>query len=175
MWKWRSINPGMTVRPSTSTMSAPGGIATSAAGPTRTMRSPSMTIRPRSRGAAPVPSTTRAFVMTIARGGPVRAASIGISAAMIATVVINLMRKVAIVLVFLVWAIALLPAAPQQAVVRVWQGTVELPTYLEGPANSNAPFDLFTVGRFNYPYPLRDSLTDERQVVSWRSLHLENE
>ena len=78
--------------------------------------------------------------------------------------------------VALLSAIVLLRAAPfEQSSVRVWQSTVQLPTYLEGPANANAPFDLFTVGRFNYPYPLRDSLTDKREMVSWRSLHLENE
>jgi len=82
------------------------------------------------------------------------------------------MRRLGIVVLF---AIALLRAAPQQPIVRVWQDTGQLPTYLEGPANANAPFDLFTVGRFNYPYPLRDSLTDKHELASWRSLHLENE
>jgi tetratricopeptide (TPR) repeat protein len=57
----------------------------------------------------------------------------------------------------------------------VWQGTIEIPTYTEGPANPNAPFDLFSFGRFNYPYPLRDNLTNRHEVVAWRSLHLENE
>ena len=47
--------------------------------------------------------------------------------------------------------------------------------YAEDAANPNPPFDLFTVGRFNYPYPLRDALTDRRERVRWRSLHLENE
>ena len=82
------------------------------------------------------------------------------------------MRRTVIVLLC---AVALLRNTSQQPIVRVWEGTVQLPTYREGPANPNAPFDLFTVGRFNYPYPLRDSLTDKREVVSWRSLHLENE
>ena len=72
-------------------------------------------------------------------------------------------------------AAALLRAAPEPPVVRVWQDTLRLPTYVEGAANPNAPFDLFTFGRFNYPYPLRDSLTDTRETVTWRSLHLENE
>jgi tetratricopeptide (TPR) repeat protein len=89
--------------------------------------------------------------------------------------IITLMRKAAIVFVVLVWALTLLRAEPQSSSVRVWQGTVQLPTSVEGAANPNAPFDLFTVGRFNYPYPLRDSLTDRRELVSWRSLHLENE
>src|SRR5688572_9056633 len=66
-------------------------------------------------------------------------------------------------------------AARQAPAVRVWQGTIQLPTYAEGPANPNPPFDLFTVGRFNYPYPIRDAITDTRETVTWRSLHLENE
>jgi tetratricopeptide (TPR) repeat protein len=72
-------------------------------------------------------------------------------------------------------AVAVLSAAPEPAAVRVWEGTIEIPTYTEGPANPNPPFDLFSFGRFNYPYPLRDSLTNRREVVAWRSLHLENE
>jgi tetratricopeptide (TPR) repeat protein len=66
-------------------------------------------------------------------------------------------------------------AAPRTVAVRVWQGSVEIPTYVEGPANPNPPFDLFSFGRVNYPYPIRDALTNRREPVSWRSLHLENE
>ena len=62
-----------------------------------------------------------------------------------------------------------------QPAVRVWQGTLTIPTYEEGPPNPNPPFDLFSWDRFNYPYTLRDALTDRRQDVVWRSLHLENE
>ena len=76
--------------------------------------------------------------------------------------------------VALAFAITVLSAAPV-ASVRVWQSTVQIPTYAEGPANPNPPFDLFSFGRFNYPYPIRDALTNQREVVSWRSLHLENE
>jgi tetratricopeptide (TPR) repeat protein len=84
------------------------------------------------------------------------------------------MRRAVTALV-LVCAAVLLRAAPEKSAVRVWQDTLRLPTYQEGPANPNAPFDLFTFGRFNYPYPLRDALTDQRDVVSWRTLNLENE
>ncbi len=59
--------------------------------------------------------------------------------------------------------------------VRVWQGTLQIPTYTEGPANPNPPFDLFSFGRFNYPYPIRDALTDRRESIAWRTLNLENE
>jgi tetratricopeptide (TPR) repeat protein len=80
-------------------------------------------------------------------------------------------------------ALALLAATPylrqaaaiQPSAVRVWSSSIELPTSVEGPANPNPPFDLFTFGRFNYPYPIRDALTDTRERVTWRTLHLENE
>ncbi|MEP6914291.1 MAG: DUF5107 domain-containing protein, partial [Acidobacteriota bacterium] len=66
-------------------------------------------------------------------------------------------------------------AAPSAAAVRVWAGSIELPVSIEGPANPNPPFDLFAFGRFNYPYPLRDALTDRRERMTLRTLHLENE
>jgi tetratricopeptide (TPR) repeat protein len=66
-------------------------------------------------------------------------------------------------------------SAPPGTAVRVWQGSIQIPTYAEGPANPNPPFDLFSSGRFNYPYPIRDALTNQRELVTWRSLHLENE
>lgn len=68
-----------------------------------------------------------------------------------------------------------LRAAPGPTAVRVWQDVIELPTYTEGAPNPNPPFDLFTFGRFNYPYPIRDALTNQRETVRWRALHLENE
>ncbi len=71
-------------------------------------------------------------------------------------------------------AVAVTAARPQTAV-RVWQATITLPTYAEGPPNRNPPFDLFAWGRFNYPYTMREALTDRREPVVWRSLHLENE
>src|SRR5262245_14826241 len=74
----------------------------------------------------------------------------------------------------LLCAVAVMSAAPV-APVRVWQGTLQIPTYAEGPPNPNPPFDLFSYGRFNYPYPIRDALTETREMVSWRTLHLENE
>src|SRR3954452_15110626 len=59
--------------------------------------------------------------------------------------------------------------------VRVWESTLSLPTYQEGPPNPNPPFDLFVHGRFNYPYTIRDTLTNKRRPETWRTLHLENE
>lgn len=59
--------------------------------------------------------------------------------------------------------------------VRVWQGTLSLPTYDEGLPDVNPPFDAFATTRFNYPYTVRENLTDRRAVRSWRALFLENE
>ncbi len=66
-----------------------------------------------------------------------------------------------------------LSAAPAE--VKVWQGVLPLPTYEEGPPNPNPPFDQFTTSRFNYPYTLRDSITDRRVNTDWRAIYLENE
>jgi hypothetical protein len=59
--------------------------------------------------------------------------------------------------------------------VRVWQGTLTLPTTVEGPPDPNPPFDIFAATRFNYPYTLRENLTGPEKPVAWRALFLENE
>ena len=60
--------------------------------------------------------------------------------------------------------------------VRVWQDTIELPTYEEGLPDENPPFDQFvTNGRYNYPYTIRENLTNHVAPRQWRALHLENE
>jgi len=61
------------------------------------------------------------------------------------------------------------------AQVRVWQGTLTLPTYEEGLPDPNPPFDQFTTNRFNYPYTLRNNLTSHRIDRAWRAIYLENE
>jgi hypothetical protein len=61
------------------------------------------------------------------------------------------------------------------AQVRVWQGTLNLPTYEEGLPDPNPPFDQFTTNRFNYPYTLRNNLTSNRVEKAWRAIYLENE
>jgi tetratricopeptide (TPR) repeat protein len=69
--------------------------------------------------------------------------------------------------------LALAIAAPAQ--VRVWLGTLTLPTYEEGMPDPNPPFDQYTSNRFNYPYTLRDNLTNRRVDHKWRAIYLENE
>ncbi|MGB7845090.1 MAG: DUF5107 domain-containing protein [Candidatus Acidiferrum sp.] len=62
------------------------------------------------------------------------------------------------------------------AAVRVWQDTIELPTYEEGLPEENPPFDQFVAnGRYNYPYTMRENLTDRVAPHRWRALNLENE
>jgi tetratricopeptide (TPR) repeat protein len=67
------------------------------------------------------------------------------------------------------------PAAATAAAVRAWEGTLDLPTDEEGPADVNPPFDLFAETRFNYPYTLRDRITGKQSVRRYRALFLENE
>jgi tetratricopeptide (TPR) repeat protein len=61
------------------------------------------------------------------------------------------------------------------AQVRVWQGTLNLPTYEEGLPDPNPPFDQFTTNHFNYPYTFRNNLTSNRVDYPWRAIYLENE
>jgi tetratricopeptide (TPR) repeat protein len=62
-----------------------------------------------------------------------------------------------------------------QAQVRVWQGTLTLPTYEEGAPDPNPPFDTYATTEFNYPYTMRTGLTGTRKDHAWRALFLENE
>jgi hypothetical protein len=62
-----------------------------------------------------------------------------------------------------------------RAEVRVWEGTLTLPTYDEGLPDPNPPFDLFQTTFFNYPYTLRENVTAQRVDHTWRALYLENE
>ncbi|HEX6822672.1 MAG TPA: DUF5107 domain-containing protein [Candidatus Sulfotelmatobacter sp.] len=75
----------------------------------------------------------------------------------------------------LVFASLLLSVSMAWAQVRVWQGTLTLPTYEEDAPDPNPPFDQYANGRFNYPYTLRDNLSDRRNDHAWRAVFLENE
>src|SRR5215468_4942632 len=61
------------------------------------------------------------------------------------------------------------------AQVRIWQGTLTLPTYEEGAPDPNPAFDQYANERFNYPYTLRNNLTDRRTDHAWRAVFMENE
>jgi len=59
------------------------------------------------------------------------------------------------------------------APVRVWQDTLTLPTYEEGPPDINPPFDQFVAnGRYNYPYTMRENLSVHASPHPWRALNL---
>jgi tetratricopeptide (TPR) repeat protein len=72
-------------------------------------------------------------------------------------------------------AFILLLFSAATAQVRVWQSTLTLPTYEEGAPDPNPPFDQYANGRYNYPYTLRDNLTNQRTDHAWRAVFLENE
>ena len=94
-------------------------------------------------------------------------------------------RSSLLVLAAVTGGLALVGASPQlrtspssaqtSAPTRAWQDTVAIPTYEEGAPDVNPPFDLFQTRRFNYPYTLRNNLTDKRIEKTWRALWLENE
>ena len=60
------------------------------------------------------------------------------------------------------------------AAVRVWQGTIQIPTYLLGSEDPNPPF-LFGAWPRIYPYPRLTELTQPRENKTYRSIFLENE
>lgn len=60
------------------------------------------------------------------------------------------------------------------AEVRVWEGTLTLPTYEESRPDPNPPFDQYSANT-NYPYTLRDQLSNRRVDHAWRAIFVENE
>ncbi|MCL5006362.1 MAG: DUF5107 domain-containing protein [Acidobacteria bacterium] len=56
---------------------------------------------------------------------------------------------------------------------RVWEGTVQIPTYVIGAPDPDPPFALVTPRRV-YPYPLLDNVTRRRELKSYRAIFLEN-
>jgi len=77
---------------------------------------------------------------------------------------------------FLIGLVFVLVQAPALAQVKVWEGTLSLPTYEEGDPDVNPPFDLFKIRSFiTYPYPTRENLTNRKSDRTWRTLNLENE
>jgi Flp pilus assembly protein TadD len=64
---------------------------------------------------------------------------------------------------------------PGAAQVKVWQGTLSLPTYEEGEPDPNPPFDSYQTNSFNYPYTLRTNLSGVKADHAWRAIFLENE
>ncbi|MEO6909482.1 MAG: DUF5107 domain-containing protein, partial [Edaphobacter sp.] len=61
-----------------------------------------------------------------------------------------------------------------EAQVKVWQGSITLPTYEEGAPDPNPPFDTYGTTKFSYPYTLRENLTGQKTEHVWRAVFLEN-
>ena len=83
------------------------------------------------------------------------------------------MKKLALAR-FALAALVIVSVGPLCAQVQVYEGTLALPTYEEGPPNPNPPFDEYSATRFNYPYTLRDNVTGHRVVHTYRAVYLEN-
>src|SRR4029077_3846976 len=71
--------------------------------------------------------------------------------------------------------LSLIASIPIYGQVQVWEGILDLPAYEEGAPDSNPPFDQFSTGRFNYPYTLRNEITNIPVEHQWRAVYLENE
>lgn len=84
------------------------------------------------------------------------------------------MKTICVYVVMLMGVMALeCRCVPAQ--VRVWQGSLTLPTYEEGKPDPNPPFDTYSTTQFSYPYTLRKNLTGQKQEHAWRAVFLENE
>lgn len=63
--------------------------------------------------------------------------------------------------------------------VRVWQDSIQLPTYAEGDPDPIPQFAAFATDEAaNYPYPYRPQVSAaarDRSTVAWRTLNIENE
>jgi tetratricopeptide (TPR) repeat protein len=57
--------------------------------------------------------------------------------------------------------------------VRIWRGSIEIPTYLLGPPDPNPAFPLVN-GHLIYPYTMMDDLTRHRAEETYRAIYLEN-
>ena len=75
------------------------------------------------------------------------------------------------VLGLVLWLVSA-PSSRAEAV-RVWQGTIKLPTYLLGTEDPYPVFPL-SAGRFIYPYTQLAEFTDQAELHSHQALFLEN-
>jgi predicted Zn-dependent protease len=85
------------------------------------------------------------------------------------------MKKCSFFALLLVGTTLSVISRPVAAQVKVWQGTLTLPSYEEGQPDPNPPFDTYQTTMFNYPYTLRTNLTGVKADHAWRAIFLENE
>ncbi len=68
-----------------------------------------------------------------------------------------------------------LAACAAESAVRVWEASLALPTWEEGPPDPMPHFAALGADRPWYPYPDRSSLGKQSRTETWRTLNLENE
>jgi tetratricopeptide (TPR) repeat protein len=85
-----------------------------------------------------------------------------------------LARKVKIEFIPTLLLGTVLAQSARAAAVRVWQGTISIPTYLLGPPDPNPPFPLVNSHDI-YPYTALDDLTAKKKVLTYPAIYLENE
>ncbi|MGJ5816496.1 DUF5107 domain-containing protein [Paludibaculum fermentans] len=73
------------------------------------------------------------------------------------------------------WVAGLILGGVSFAQVQVSEQSLTLPSSVEGRPDPNPPFDQFAGTKFNYPYTLRDEITQRTVPVKYRSVVLENE
>jgi len=87
---------------------------------------------------------------------------------------LRMIYKAKFFVLFIVVTSLLVGLRTASAQVKVWEDTMSLPTYEEGLPDTNPPFDQFS-SNSNYPYTVRDQLTNQRVDHKWRAVYLENE
>jgi tetratricopeptide (TPR) repeat protein len=89
----------------------------------------------------------------------------------------NAQRFCCIILLFTFGGVGAFAQTAMPAVARVWEAPLVIPTYELGPPDPNPPFFEAARGRKRpiYPYPLLDTLTNQRVNKSYRAVFLENE
>ena len=82
-------------------------------------------------------------------------------------------------LMFIVLLISVLNISAQDSTVKVWEGTLKIPTYLIDPPETAPIFDCDwsyqRARRAVYPYVLDDNMTRNKKDVVYKALYLENE
>ena len=86
------------------------------------------------------------------------------------------MRFTAIILTLL---LSVTLSAQETESVKMWEGTLELPSYIVDAPEVATIFDrdysYQRARRSVYPYPLNDNMTRRREIVNYKALYLENE
>lgn len=83
------------------------------------------------------------------------------------------------ILIFIILLISVLNTSAQDSTVKVWEGTLEIPTYkLDSPETVpifDCDWSYQRARRSVYPYSLNDNMTRTKENVIYKALYLENE